>query len=110
MTDNDDLDTRSNMHPFNLELSSLLSDLDRDGTRLSSQTMIMRGFREIAGQTVSEHTRSIHFSQGVVTAVMDSGIWAQELSFLADEYRVKLNDLLGGEVVTVVKFRTRLMR
>jgi predicted nucleic acid-binding Zn ribbon protein len=105
-----DLDRRAKMEPFDQALSTFLQTLDADGTRITYQSAVAKAFKETAGQTVWEHTRIVHFDQGVATAVMDSGIWAQELAILADEYRVKMNALLGGDIVTDVVFRTRPMR
>ncbi|MCL2491342.1 MAG: DUF721 domain-containing protein [Coriobacteriia bacterium] len=107
---NNDYDTRVTMQSFDLALSSLIGDLDADGTHIAYQSAVSKGFKEIAGQTVSEHTKAVHFDKGVVTVVMDAGIWAQELTFLAEEYREKLNKLLGGDVVTALRFCTRSMR
>ena len=54
-----DLDRVSRMEPFGLALESLVTDLDGGEGTLQYQTKLARAFHEIAGQTVSEHTRSV---------------------------------------------------
>ena len=110
MLERDDHDKRSSMEPLDLALSSLIGQLDTGGHHLKNQGAIAVGFAKIAGQTVQDHTRAVWFDKGVVTVVMDSGIWAAELAFLADQYREKLNEILGGDIVTDVRFRTRPVR
>jgi predicted nucleic acid-binding Zn ribbon protein len=110
MLDRGDLDKRSAMEPLDLALSSLLGEIDTRGEHLRIQGRIAQGFAAIAGQTVREHVKAVWFDKGVVTVVTDSGIWAQELAFLAEEYREKLNVSLGGDIVTAVTFRTRSVR
>jgi len=110
MLERDDHDKRSAMEPLELALSSLIGELDKDGDRLKNQGAVARGFDQIAGESVRAHTRAVWYDKGVVTVVMDSGIWAGELAFLADQYREKLNETLGGDIVTDVRFCTRAMR
>ena len=105
-----DHDKRTSMKGFGLELSTLISELDEGGDHIHYQSQVSKGFYDIAGPTVSAHTRAVHFADGKVIVVVDSGIWAQELAFLAEEYREKLNEFLGGDIVTAVTFRTRPMR
>lgn len=97
------------MSSFTLALDQLFSHLDPDGIHMKQQSMVTQLFKEIAGQSVSEHTHALLFFEGVVTVLVDSGIWAQELTFLAEEYRMRLNRELGADVVTSVRFRTRAM-
>jgi len=110
MGDQNDFDKKTQMEPFGRALESLMGTLDIDGAHVECQGMIAKSFRKIAGETVSSHTKNILYSDGRVTVVVDSGTWAQELTFLAEEYRTRLNMELGGEVVTAVTFCTRPMR
>jgi len=108
--DRDDHEKRSAMEPLDLALSALIGEIDADGSHLKNRGAVAAGFAAIAGESVREHTRAVWFDKGVVTVVMDSGIWAAELAFLADAYREKLNAFLGGDIVTDVRFRTRPVR
>jgi predicted nucleic acid-binding Zn ribbon protein len=110
MSDVNDMDKKAKMEPFGHALESLLSRLDQEGTRVNLQLAIARSFSSVAGEAIAEHTKKVLFHEGVLTAVMESGIWAQELTFFAEEYKVRINKELGGEVVTSVRFRTHSMR
>jgi len=110
MYDPRDYDKHLDMEPFERALDSLLGTLDADGSKVRQQGSIARTFREVAGPTVDTHVRNVLFDEGRVTVVMDSGIWAQELAFLVDQYREGINHRLGGDVVTSIRFCTRPMR
>ncbi|MCL2024810.1 MAG: DUF721 domain-containing protein [Coriobacteriia bacterium] len=104
------LDKKTYMPSFQLSLDRLVNRLDPAGTHLKQQSGIAQAFREIAGPTVSEHTTSIILRDTTVMVTVDDAIWAQELSFLAHEYAQKINEKLGADVVTSLKFFARPVR
>jgi predicted nucleic acid-binding Zn ribbon protein len=110
MYHSDNYDKETSMEPLNRALESLLSGLDTSGTRVKTQLAVAQTFNKIAGASVTSHTKAVLYKDGTLTVVMDSGIWAQELGFLVDEYRAQLNADLGGDVVTSIRFCTRSMR
>ena len=104
------IDKKTYMPPFELSLDRLVDKLDPTGTHLAQQSSVAQAFREIAGSSVGKHITSITLKETTVAVTVDSAIWAQELSFLADEYRQKLNKNLGTDIVTSVQFFTRPVR
>jgi len=60
---------------------------------------IWRFWPEVVGPTVATRAMPLRIIKGVLTVVVSSGPWKQELGFLKGMMRDKLNDRLGGEVV-----------
>jgi hypothetical protein len=60
---------------------------------------IWRLWPEVVGPTVAVRATPLRIIKGVLTVVVSSGPWKQELGFLKSMMKDKLNDRLGGEVV-----------
>lgn len=56
-------------------------------------------FADIAGAKVREHAKATKLRQGELTVAVDSASWRQQLTFLIEPLREKLNATLGREVV-----------
>ena len=104
------IDKKTYMPPLGFSLDRLVERLDPAGTHLAQQSSVAQAFREIAGSTIEEHVTSVVLKESTVMVTVDSAIWAQELSFLADEYRREINGKLGADVVTSVQFFARPVR
>lgn len=52
------------------------------------------------GKQISSHARPVKFNDGVLTVAVTSAPWMQQLTFLKDTMREKLNNALGEPLVT----------
>jgi len=105
-----DLDKVSKTTPLSIELSRLMGKLDPDGKMSEAGPSIgavQRAWNEVAGQQVSENTRSVYMRGDEVVVVLNSSLWAQELSFLSEKYCEKLNEALGVDTLKKLSFRAR---
>lgn len=86
------------------ELKRLADKLDsKSGGRLS-QTSAARAWLGMCGETVASHTTGFFLRNGEAVVYVDSNIWATELSALSGTYMVRINEALGQEVVTSMRF------
>jgi len=61
---------------------------------------------EVVGTVVASRAQPLRIINGVLTVVVSSGPWLQELSFLKGMMRDKLNARLGGEIVREIVLRS----
>lgn len=61
---------------------------------------------ELLGSGIAGHSRPDSIRGGVLTVVVDSSTWMNQLSLLSPDIIKKLNDGLAGEPVTELRFRT----
>jgi len=85
-------------------IESLMRRLDRKNKGAYLQTKVARAWTEMAGETVLAHTTGAHLRGKELVIFVDSPIWATELSALSGEYQRRLNETLGKEAVTSVRF------
>ncbi len=85
-------------------LGNLVSRLDRKSGGAYIQSQVATLWTEIAGPAVASHTAKAFLSDGELRVLVDSPVWATELSALAEQYRVRMNEGLGREAVTSVRF------
>jgi predicted nucleic acid-binding Zn ribbon protein len=105
-----DLDKVSKTTPLSIELSRLMGKLDPEGKMSAdgpSIGAVQKAWSEIAGEQVSEITRSVYLRENEVVVILSSPLWAQELNFLSSKYCEKLNSALGVDTLTKVSFRVR---
>ncbi|HEX6117438.1 MAG TPA: DUF721 domain-containing protein [Solirubrobacterales bacterium] len=57
-----------------------------------------------AGETVARQAEPVAERDGEVTIACRTAAWAQELDLLQDRLRTRLNEELGGEPVTALRF------
>lgn len=67
---------------------------------------IWRLWPEIVGQTVATRAQPLRIINGILTVVVSSGPWMQELNFLKGVMKEKLNERLEGEVVKDILLRS----
>lgn len=60
---------------------------------------IWRVWPEVVGATVASRAQPLRIIGGTLTVAVSSAPWIQELRFMTDMIREKLNSCLGGEVV-----------
>jgi len=85
-------------------LGNLLRRLDRKSGGGYRQMQVARAWSEIAGPAVDSHTAGAHLREKELVVFVDGPAWATELSALADRYRVAMNEALGKEMVSSVRF------
>lgn len=105
---NYDLDKMNKFIPLDIAMSKATSKIDPDGQMRSTGPgidAIARAWEKVAGENASKMTKRVNFKGEEVIVFMNSPIWAQELSFLAGEYRIRLNNELGFECVKKITFR-----
>jgi hypothetical protein len=59
---------------------------------------------EVAGDSILAHTTGAHLREGEMVVYVDSPLWANELTALAERYRQALNEEIGKETVKAVRF------
>jgi len=59
---------------------------------------------QVTGKKIAKLTRTKRFSRGTLLVEVSSATVAQELAFLEEQYRTKLNSLLGKQVVERIRF------
>jgi len=85
-----------------LELLSARLDKRSGGGYLQSR--VAEAWKKLAGPSVEHHTTGAHLRKGELLVSVDSPVWATELSALSEHYRQALNDELGEEAVSSVRF------
>jgi hypothetical protein len=75
------------------------------GNRLK-EVDIWRFWPEVVGPVVASRAQPLRIINGVLTVAVSSGPWMQELSFLKEMMRNKLNGRLGCEVVKEIILRS----
>jgi hypothetical protein len=89
---------------FPQSLSSLLqNELKEPGLAAClREAEIWRLWPEVVGQTVSSRAQPLRISNGILTVVVSSSPWMQELNFLKGMMIEKLNGRLGGQVINEI--------
>ncbi len=63
---------------------------------------IWRLWPEVVGQAVACRAQPLRIINGTLTVAVSSGPWMQELTFLKEMMKEKLNERLGSEVVRTI--------
>jgi hypothetical protein len=87
---------------------SFLRRLDADGQGLD-RAQAVSAWRDAAGDEVASHARGFTLREGELVVLVDSGVWATELSALSEHYRAAVNERLGKETVRAVRFTVSKM-
>jgi predicted nucleic acid-binding Zn ribbon protein len=65
---------------------------------------VQAAWAEVAGETVARQATPVREREGEVTVACRSASWAQELDLLSERLRARLNERLGGELVSGLRF------
>jgi hypothetical protein len=60
----------------------------------------------IAGRSIAEHSQPSGFVAGVLTLNADCATWCNQLKFMAEEIRTKINSFLGQPIVKKLRIKT----
>ncbi len=88
-------------------LSSLLSDVadDLGISRRLDETQIEETWRAVAGVQSARVTRRVRMQKGVLTVYLTDATWRHALHAQREDWRVRLNEALGEDVVSEIVFR-----
>lgn len=73
-------------------------------SRLSREQAVFAVWNEAVGE-LAAHARPVAISGGRLVVAVADNVWMQQLQFMKDEVRGKLNRLLGASLVKEVRFR-----
>lgn len=94
---------RNRMERLSGLTEGLIGRLDRTGQG-AARAKVVGAWREAAGAEVFEHARGFTFHAGELVVFVDSAVWANELSVLSERYRSAINERIGKEAVTSIRF------
>lgn len=83
-------------------LGRYVGRLDPGGKRF--QARAVTAWNEVVGAEIRKHTRGLALREGELVVHVDSPTWATELSLMADRVRRELNEKIGEELVSSVRF------
>jgi hypothetical protein len=85
-------------------LQSLLGRLDRKGSGGGTSAEVGSAWITTAGPTVQKHTTGAYLRDSTLIVYVDSSAWAHELSAMGERYRTAINERLGKELVSAIRF------
>ncbi len=101
---------RSGAHPDERD-PQLVGDVlnqvvqERGWQRRISLSTVLRRWPELVGEANAEHSRPVHYDDGVLVVDCDSTAWATAMRYAASQLVAKLNAALGERTVLRVEFR-----
>lgn len=81
---------------------AFLGRIDPEGRRFGSRATA--AWNEVVGPEIVRHTHGSALRDGELLVFVDSPVWANELSVMAEHLRERLNEALGEELVRSVRF------
>lgn len=84
-------------------VAGLFNRLDRGGQG-AAKARAVSAWRAAAGEEVYAHARGFALRDDELLVFVDSPVWANELSVLAEHYRVAVNERIGKEAVGSIRF------
>jgi hypothetical protein len=87
---------------------AVMGRLDRGGEGFA-RARAVTAWRDIAGDEVASHARGFTLREGELLVFVDSSVWANELSALSEHYRTAVNERIGKETVSAVRFTVSKM-
>ena len=74
-----------------------------DLTPAIDEHAVRQAYSAVAGQLISQLTRSIHFSEGILSLTIDSAALKQELQFRRSALAQSINSHLGHPLVKEIR-------
>lgn len=81
---------------------ALLRAADPRGRRFSAS--LIQAWERIAGPEVAKHSVGGAMREGELLVYVDTPAWANELTLMSEQYRQRLNEELGKELVKSLRF------
>ena len=88
-------------------LKDIIGNLLSDGSLpfYPDDADIWKFWDEAVGSAISKNARPSRIKNGVLRAMVSDPIWLQELQFMEESIRKKLNGKLGRKAVKKIEFR-----
>ncbi len=83
-------------------IQEILGKYNLDGEFSRQQLLLL--WDQVVGDQLRHLTRAVRFAHGILTIEVASPSIAQELSFLKERYRTRLNDLFGEPILREIRF------
>jgi len=78
--------------------------LDRANKGAYTQSLAYQAWEKVAGESVLHHTTGAHVREGELIVLVDSPLWATELSSLSEQFKKAVNEEAGQNLVRAVRF------
>jgi hypothetical protein len=85
-------------------LESAIRRLDRTSKGAYAAARVISAWQEVTDGVVLAHTTGAHLSDGVLVVFVDGNSWAMHFSAMSETYRDAVNDRIGEELVSAVRF------
>ena len=85
-------------------LDGIVRRLDRKGKGAYTNARVGSAWMDVVGPMVAGHTTGAHLREGTLVVFVDSPIWATELTAMAEQYRSSVNERMGENLVSAVRF------
>jgi hypothetical protein len=85
-------------------LDATLRRLDRKGHSASASARVIMAWQSVAKGVISAHTTGAHMREGVLIVYVDGNSWATHFSAMSEQYRKAVNEALGQELVSGLRF------
>ncbi len=79
-----------------------LARLDPEGRRFAGRAA--EAWARAVGDEIAKHTAGSALREGELVVFVDSAVWANELSVMAEQLRGRVNEELGEDMVRSVRF------
>lgn len=85
-------------------LSGLVARMDRKSGGAFTSAKVGAAWASVAGEMVMRHTTGAHLREGTLVIYVDGPVWATELSAMSERYKDSMNQELGQNLVSEVRF------
>lgn len=82
-------------------LGRVVRRIERSKTALAWLT---RSWSTIVGKTLAAHTRPVRFQGGYLEVASDGKGWRKQLGSMKQEFRARVNQSWGGNLIREIKF------
>jgi hypothetical protein len=93
---------RRDARPIGQLAEEFVARIDPHGRRHEGR--VMAAWPSVAGEEVARHTLGFAMTDGELVVMVDSPTWANELSLMSEDYKRRLNEAVGEELVRAVRF------
>jgi hypothetical protein len=85
-------------------LGSLVGRLDRASVGMYATVRVLSAWQEISDGLLSAHTTGAHVRDGTLVVFVDGNTWASHFSAMAEQLRAALNERIGEELISSMRF------
>lgn len=69
------------------------------------QADVFRLWKEIVGETIADKAKPERIENGVLSVSVENDAWRNELVYLMDDLKNKINNRVGMEIVKMINFK-----